>query len=290
MRGIALPLRIKLWLASATLCLGFYGIRSTHLPRRTSVGVEHRLFGGIGYSVVPEPGRQGWLVAAPDPPTIANSVAEGLLWRVAWPGGYESARQLRPFLVGGTWALHPLGLRHAWRLRATEVSQDRYLWTGSPALSALWADSSLPQVFDYRRRREMVTWVEDGSLLRSQSLQMASQGELDALFSEGESDLSEEAAGLEGIDSELYFSLAATGGKRGVKLWWGTGDGLYAVSEESTPRVLRITTGETALALSADGRTLFFERDHALWRLDLRRPLPELLDEAAPPALPESPF
>jgi hypothetical protein len=288
---IALPLRIKLWLGSVLLCLGIYGVRSTHFPRRTAAGVEHRLFGGIGCSVVPEPGRQGWLIGAPDPPTIASNVAEGLLWRVSWPGRYESARQLTPFLVGGTWALQPLGLRHVWSRRATEVTQNRYLWTASPAWAALLADSALPQVFNYRRGRE-IRGEEALRLLRSQSLQMDHQLELEMLFSEVKSELSEEAAGLEGIDSELRFSLALTGGDRGVKLWWGAeeGGGLYAISEEPTPKVLRITAGATPRAISADGRTLFFERDGALWRMDLRRPLPELLDEATPPALPDAPF
>jgi hypothetical protein len=165
MTGVTAPsLRIKLWLASAVICVGLYGLRSTHLPRRTAVGVEHRLIAGSGCSVVPEPGGRGWLVGAPEPPTNATTLVEGLLCRVAWPGGYASARQLTPFLEGGTWALQPLGLRQVWRLRATTVTQDRYLWTQSPAHFALLADSSAPQVFDYRSSR-VLRWAKTERLL-----------------------------------------------------------------------------------------------------------------------------
>jgi hypothetical protein len=112
---------------------------------------------------------------------------------------------------------------------------------------------------------------------------------LEESFSGGVSDLSEEAAGLEGIDSELTYSLTLTCGDRGGRLWWGEeqGGGLYAISEEPTPKVLRITTGAAPRALSADGKTLIFERDHGLWLLEFHRPLPELLEAVSLQSLPE---
>ena len=54
---------------------------------------------------------------------------------------------------------------------------------------------------------------------------------------------------------------------------------LLAISNDDAPRVLRLTSGGKPLALSRDGRTLFFRRENALWRLDLRKPLPELTSE-----------
>ena len=62
---------------------------------------------------------------------------------------------------------------------------------------------------------------------------------------------------------------------------------LYAVSSDAAPVYLKLLDRGTVEAVSADGRT-FFRRAGALWRLDLRKPLPELLHVDLPP-LPEPP-
>ena len=61
---------------------------------------------------------------------------------------------------------------------------------------------------------------------------------------------------------------------------------LYAVSDDPAPRILRLAWHARPLALSRDGRTLFFVRNRALWRLDLRQPLWVLLAKMPVPALP----
>ena len=67
-----------------------------------------------------------------------------------------------------------------------------------------------------------------------------------------------------------------------------TEDGLCASNEEA-PRSLYLSAGGVPLAISRDGRTVFFERERSLWRLDLRKPLPQLLDEVRVPPLPDPP-
>ena len=57
-----LPIRTRVWLGCVLLSLGLYAVRATHLPHRTAVGTEHRLFAGE-YSVWPMPGSsREWLV------------------------------------------------------------------------------------------------------------------------------------------------------------------------------------------------------------------------------------
>lgn len=283
-------MRTRLWLASVILALAFYGLRSTQLPRRSAVGVEHRLFAGVGYTPVPEPGGKAWLVGVPTPQPLPGNLFKAFLQRGAWPGGYHEARRLTPFREGGTWLLLPLGVRRVWSHPASTVWQDRYLWEGNPVATALW-DEPLPPAFDYRARRPLLG-PEAERLLQNQPQVADPWNDADETYTEGWSELSAEAAGIEGLTGELYYSLRATSAGRALRLWWGREDqparALYAISDEATPKVLRLTANAEPKALSADGRTLFFERDGALWRLDLRRPLPELLDEAAPPALPES--
>jgi hypothetical protein len=78
-------------------------------------------------------------------------------------------------------------------------------------------------------------------------------------------------------------------GDRTVSL--GTsGSDLYAATQELAPRFLLLARDAAFIQLSRDGRTLFFERGGALWRADLRKPVPELLDELRSPELPDAPL
>jgi hypothetical protein len=99
-------------------------------------------------------------------------------------------------------------------------------------------------------------------------------------------------AALEGpadplLNQERRFVL---GGHPVHLIWSLVSDGrrhpLVAASDEAAPRVLRLTDDGVPLQLDRDGRTLFFLRRNVLWRLDLRKPLPQLLDEVARPGLP----
>lgn len=63
--------------------------------------------------------------------------------------------------------------------------------------------------------------------------------------------------------------------------------GLYALSDTPAPRALYLMPSGEPTALSRDGRTLFVVSRHTLWRLDLRKPLPALLDEHPAPDLRE---
>jgi len=285
MKGAAaLPTRTRLWLASVVLSLGFYCVRATHLPRRTAVGVERRVLAGTGYAVLHSPVANQWLVS------IATSIpVVGLqpnpqewlataLWKLEWPAGRDTGRRLRPFREHGTWSIGDLGVRRVWRFRAEpDVVVGRYLIAAPEHHRALPGSDFGAPILDLRSRRTLnhavdVEWPE---------------------LWEGQYTVNAEANGLEGITGELTVAMDVEVGGRRMSLW-GTGSEtapqrIVVVPDEPNPRVLSLVENAIPITLSRDGRTLLFERDNALWRLDLRRPLPELLDEAAPPPLPDTP-
>lgn len=68
------------------------------------------------------------------------------------------------------------------------------------------------------------------------------------------------------------------------------GDGaLYVVSEGPAVLSARVAASAQPIAVSEDGRTIFFQRGGALWRLTLTRALPALLHDTLPPPLPDPP-
>ncbi|MGV3722257.1 MAG: hypothetical protein ACO1SX_15225 [Actinomycetota bacterium] len=295
MTGLAtLPLRSKLWLASVVLCLAFYALRSTPLPRKTVVGVERRVIAGAGFLLLERQGAAGWLVSvAPSAPPSGPQAPTGerlasWLRHSVWPSGAITGRRLAPFREHGTWALEPFGLRRVWRLRGERIHDGRLLIAG-PDETGYFSGEAIIQVLDLKTRRTL----RGAQAQRAMGGATADvDGDWMGYLEVEESKITAESAGLEGIGSALTEPLDVQVGARRLTLWSSASAAasVIAVSDEPTPRVLPLAKNASPTALSADGRVLFFERDGALWRLDLRRPLPELLDEAPPPPLPEPPL
>lgn len=283
-----LSLQRSIWMAGLVLSLGFYAVRAMPLPRRTPLGTEHRLLGGSGYQVFRNPRSGGWLVTrqatdqnlTPPQPGSWNEIASKLA-AFQWPGGRETNRTLTPFGSRGTWALGPLGLRRVWRETASEVKEappHQYLVVTDP-----------PAVLDLKTKR---TYRNEAAQQLLAQLPPPDYSEYE--YGEPSIDVTSLLpldGGVANSARELSSSKRIEIGGRTVFLFWNEdpqpGTALYAASDHDAPRVLRLAEGAAVTHLSPDGRTLFFERGGALWRLDLRRPLPDLLDEAAPPALPE---
>ena len=297
-----LPLRTRIWLGCVLLSLGLYACRATHLPRRTAIGTEQRLFAG-DYTVWPMPGSsQEWLVvpsteeavpaptptpssatpssATPAPTPNAGAQLAATLEAFAWPGGTITGRRLTPFREEGTWAIGPLGLRRMWRHPTDEVSEE-HRWLLSQGRTLL---------LDLASGR---TYVGPAAEKRVQELPSPYELEEEEYdFGKDPEELSSLAFPLSGLESSTAGEQkVAVAGRRMVLLMEAPSDtdpgGIFAVSDHEAPRVLKLAEAAEAVRLSGDGRTLFFRRRQALWRLDLRKPLPELLDEAPPGALPD---
>jgi hypothetical protein len=271
------------------LSLGFYAARAMHLPRRTTLGTEQRLFGGTNYALLRHPATGRWLVSAqspavastaPPPPTFWSTLTDALV-AFRWPAGPDTGRTLTPFRGEGTWSLEPLGLRRVWRLSANAIKQDtrrRYLAVTDP-----------PAVLDLATSR---TYVNEAAQQRLAQLPDEDYpGEEYPTVDLDADDLLPLDGGNATSPRALNNNRGIEIGGRTVSLFWsdppGPGTALYAASDHAAPRMLRLAAGAAYAHASPDGRTVFFIRDGALWRLNLRRPLPELLDEAVPPQLPE---
>lgn len=281
MSGRRFPITQVVWATGALSSLLFYGARALPLPQRTPIGTEQRLFGGTDYQLLRHPVSGRWLVSAAkkvDPSAPAATPPQPSLWgalsiafnHFEWPEGGGTARALAPFRHEGTWELSPFGLRRVWRLSATnsgEKSKHPLLWITDP-----------PAVLDLKTRR---TYRGDAAQQR-----LPGTGEYEDDW----------GLWLEARDRDLEVGQYTHQEQRevagrSVYLLWndppGPGSGLYAASDHEAPRLLRLAKDATFNELSPDGRTLFFHRGGALWRLDLRRPLQDLLDEAVPPPLPD---
>jgi len=283
------PLLQTLWTVGTVLCLAFYAARAVQLPRRTPLGTERRLFGGTGYTLLRQPRNGRWLVSAQAPFVATTAPPPSTFWTTFsdalttfnWPGGTETGRTLAPFRDEGTWSIEAAGLRRVWRLRATEVkhhSAHEYLSAADP-----------PALLDLKAGR---TYRNEAAQRLLEQLPPSDQYLADDGWQEIDAT---DLLPLEGGDVTSPRSLNnnrgfVIGGRR-VSMFWNdppqSGTALYAASDHAAPRVLRLADGAAFTQLSPDGRTVFFERSGALWRLDLRRSLPELLDEAVPPSLPE---
>jgi hypothetical protein len=283
--------RRAVWAVGTLLVLGYYGRKAIALPRSRPVGVERRLFarGLVELDLQESPAGGRWVVmpGEPEPKSVPapGTPAFYLYWarRFYWPSERPSARRLRPFGASGTWWLGPGGLHRAWRIAADGWLDDHRLWSDG-------ADYGAPPewVLDVRTGR-----TQSGDTPISDELRYA-QDEYDYRTGEEPSILGG-PAGLEELPAD-FGDVAVTHevGERSVELvykTWAPGAhwGLYAISDHAAPRVLRLTGDATPLELSQDGRTLFYLRRNALWRLDFRRPLPELLDAVPVPDLPDPP-
>jgi hypothetical protein len=289
--------RLCVWAVGSALALAYYFVSASLLPRRTAVGVERPICGiGQQSAVLKESpsGRQWLLTLTVVPPTTARTTAGSpgfaarFLQDFRWPGNAATPRQLAPFEATGTWRLREHTLHRVWDLDASGWLDEDHLWTREnddwpPRLTLLdlrngravrgsWRE--VEHVFgqwlgDLEHRYEQDDWDPDLWSTLSSALE-----ELPSDFA-GDWDYDRTVIGNRGV----YLVHTLNADAKPVAL--------YIVSDEPAPRILRLAWRAQPLALSRDGRTLFFKRDGILWRLDLRKPLPALLDEVPVPELPD---
>jgi hypothetical protein len=290
----------------ATLSPGYYLFDAVPRPHRTPTGVERRLFGleDLDPKLLESPSGGQWLLVqkAADPYTaVGPSISFPLtLWQrlrsFRWPDDEKAPHTLSLSTDPGTWQIEGSSVRKICSRTATGWLGDEHLWAWD-------GDGPAP------------AWVFD--LRRGRTVQGKAAGEADGYYQQVEDRYYEQkrdewdhaddpnsperllrstlSSALEELPADLsqgWEYVHAASGAMGVYLVFTKGPdddpvALYAISDDPVPRIVRLTRNARPLALSRDGRTLFFERNRALWRLDLRQPLPALLAEVSLPELPD---
>lgn len=277
--------RRVLWAAGTLICLAYYGVQAVRLPATTPVGVEHPLLplGEVRLSLHESPGGRWVLSTYPGddmgPPPAPPTGPE-------WPR--LSALSPRRLLFGvpfGTWSADGWGLHRVWRFAALGWAGGDRLW--ATAAGDPWTEPSL--VLDLKTGRTEVKPEGWENPYRYGELDWASPfAEDDTVSGSLTSILEKQPADFRPEEERSYRV-----GGRSLSLLWGPGGStgaVYAASHQDAQRLLRLAARSEPLALSRDGKTLYFVRDRSLWRLDLRKPLPQLLDEVPLPDLPEPPL
>lgn len=300
MRAATMPklnARMLVWLVGAGVCTAYYWLRTQPFPRRTAVGIEHRLF-GLGVHVPPplqeRPGGGPVLMtmAWDDPPPSATpppKPEEWPLWlyehaRLRLGTGPRGARPaLTPFPPQVTWRVEGDRLRYGWRLAGR--------WRGDRYLEAENFDGRLgPQG----------TWLLELATGRTYRGPAADARRAGFEAQDAEEEFISYGAGvgpnpvspaLDDFDpnadrAEVSHLLE----RREVVLRWA-GDGSYAAdltaSTTTEPHQSRVLSPRSALlAATRDGRRLYLLKEDGMWRLDLRKPVLELLREVTVPELP----
>jgi hypothetical protein len=288
---------LGVWGVGAALTLGCYFGNAIQLPRQTEVGVEWPICGtgSLSAELLESASSREWLLflmPADTPEAGSGSGASQsprqLLPDLHWPGEADTPRRLAPFEPTGIWWLEGTTLHRIWKHRPWVWLDDGHLWAPN------------------RERWPLPVTILD---LRTGRTKNARSSDVTHGDSEGDyttrSDYEQEdwdpelwstlSSGLEELPSDFARGWQYgrdTVGDRGVYLVHTLGAhgepvALYAVADEPAARILRLATRARPLALSRDGRALFFERDEVLWRLELRKPLPALLDELSVPELPD---
>ncbi len=290
-------LRFCLGCVAAVASPLYYWLRTQPFPRRTPVGVERRLFATpeTANVSIQATGASGWLVTAdwgepPAPPPGTPTDLNG--W---WVLAQAQLRSLRPFHLStrpplaalprqGTWKLEGDRLRYLWRL-AGEPRGERYLWAYN------YGDWSLgplgPWVFDPRTGR-----TYRGATADQLARQWSDEEVVDDLWAtEVPSPLSPALDEMPPTSGEGDTVKVAGETIHFTRNSYGEPEGdLIARTEDPAPRTLKLASRANLMAISGDGRTAFLRRGVSIWRLDLRQPLPLLLDEASLPELPLSPY
>jgi hypothetical protein len=297
--GLQSPARWRLcvWAVGSGLALAYYFVSASLLPRRTALGVERPICGIGQQSVVmrESPSGRQWLLTLPEaPPTAAGTTAGSpgfaarLVQDFQWPRNAVTPRQLAPFQATGTWQLRERTLHRVWDLGASGWLDEDHLWTSN--------DNDWPRpvaLLDLRNGRTVRgRWHDIEHLYDEWLYDLEQRYDPDDWDPDLQSTLS---SALEELPPDFAGDWTyghTTVGDRGVYLVHtleadAKPVALYAVSDEPSPRILRLARRARPLALSRDGRRLFFKRDDVLWRLDLRKPLPALLDEVRVPELPD---
>jgi hypothetical protein len=269
-------LRLLTWATVTVVSLGYYAVKTIRLPSRTEVGVERRLFGRVNTDIQalenPAGGRWVFVPEGTSTGQLSSSPAPARL--LIWADSEAGARKITFIQPDGSWRLDGLGsLRRAWRFKAVSWSDDTRL-KGQPTLAGARLE---PVELDLRTGRTSLP--VEGSF-EDFVYPSDAVAPLTRSFEDRPADLV--------ADEVSEYPVAG----RKVSLVYGdwhkgAAQTVYAVSDDPAPRVLRIARNAWPVELSKDGRTLFFNRNNALWRLDLRKPITELLDEVPVPELPD---
>jgi hypothetical protein len=306
-RWVAARRRAVVWVAGAILTLGYYFCQAIRQPLRTAIGVERRLC-GLGEFTVDlreSPAGGKWLLSprpVPAPtargaPVPRRTLTE-LLHSIPLPASATS-RDLAPFADAGTWLVEGSTLRYAWGVTASGWLDEQHIYAES-------AKGDGVQISDLRRRRESRhVWSDPATPIPEKWLDRINEARYPQQYGfdtenwdpDLPSSLSEEtlSSALEELPPDVergwQYGRALVEG-RSISLVYTSAaaespGALYAVSDDPAPRIRLLTRDAVPRALSRDGRTLFFVRAGALWRLDLRQPLPALLDAESLPDLPD---
>jgi len=297
--GAAARLRTRIWILGGLLTTMYYFVSSVSLPRRTSLGIEGRLFGLEDGSIRLQgsPSGRGWILTSRnDTPRGVMGVCDLLppvLLDYHWPLDADDSLppRMTPFRMTGTWLLEDGSVRRVWNFAARGWLGEHRLWfsdeTGNPVE---------PIVLDLRTRHVVSV---DENVVRELHAEQSDDDWWDEVGPDSpdpehvlRTTLSNPLEQLPpDFAGEWDYSTASLGSERVFLVTTRRTNSrpvtVYVVTDEPAPRILRLARNAHAVALSRDGRELFFERNRSLWRLDIRKPLPALLAEVPVPELPD---
>jgi hypothetical protein len=283
-----------MWLGGAAMSLMGYFWSAIPIVRRTPVGVERRLFGleDTGTDLLESPSGGRWMLVVTEAYALqpVSGASYPTPWErlesLRWPNGDRSPRTLSISMFPGTWEVNGSAVRWVWRWTAKGWLDDHHLWAGDDWPPPTWvldlrngrsAPGKSAEIQAARRHIEQAPEPSDDDNPNSPDRLLEST--LTSALEELPADLSGDWDHLRVTSRGAIIYLVYTKGSAGQPLT------LYAVSDDPAPRILRLAHRSRPLALSRNGRVLFFSRDGVLWRLDLRKPLSALLAELPVPEL-----
>ena len=286
--------RRRIWASASLLMLATHFIGTSHPPRRTEIGTEQYLF-GLGDTVpklIESPQGGAWLLVpdvgmAPKFRPTGSSLLNDILSKIAsyrWPNG-GGPRLLVPFgHPEGSYVLRGNVLVRVWRVPAAR-------WIAPQFLSNADTGSGASAVLDLRTGRtffgpaiQSIAASIPALTVEQENLSGADEEEVESLVDPSalEGDSAENWTHSEEVKvGDQAFEVGTQISQTGLSR-------IVVGTKDEAPRMLVLAENARPLKLSRDGRTLFFEREGALWRLDLVRSLSNLLGAATPP-LPEPP-
>lgn len=282
-------MRLVAWGAGVVVCVGYYGFKTARWAQTTAVGRETPLFGRWKLEITPFESDGGkWALTAEQ--GLSRVQQFGGVKRpgpTGWPPSLTSPRRVNFIEPSGTWAPRGGALRRLWRFRGIG-------WTGEHRLRGTLGSGPGDTGVELNLRTGRTRWVPDAVRV----LDDDSVAENDLYYDEDSDILGVLNDTLENGDGQVDFSKqkrCKIGDRKLFLLWSARWEKdkrhpIVAASDEPAPRLVQLVDDGVPIDLGKDGRTLWFSRGNTLWRLDLRKPLPELLDQAPVPKLPEPPL